>query len=157
MSNSSRPQSSSRSASASLETLGELFTPDLQDLTPGSFNDEFVIRGVVTNAIKNCGKSRQQIAEEMTGLLGAPVTKRALDSYTSDAADQNRFPAQYTRAFCYVTKDWSLIRCVSERSGLHVITKAERRLLELGRQTLIQERAAAAVARLKTELAEVQL
>jgi hypothetical protein len=137
--------------------LGELFTPDLEDVTPGSLNDEFVIRGLITTAIKNCSKSRQQIAEEMTNLLGATVTKRALDSYTSEAADLNRWPAQYTRAFCYVTNDWSLIRCVSERCGLHVITKAERKLLELGRQTLIQERAAAAIARLKSELAEVQL
>lgn len=137
--------------------LGELFTPDLEDLTPGSFNDEFVIRGLVTNAIKTCSKSRQQIAEEMTNLLGAPVTKRSLDSYTSESADQNRFPAQYTRAFCYVTQDWSLIRCVFERCGLHVITKAERKLLELGRQTLICERAVSAIAKLKQELQGVEL
>ena len=155
--NSSRSQFSSPSDTASLEIPGELFTPELTDTTPGSFNDEFVIRGLVTRAIKQCGKSRQQIAEEMTTLLGTVVTKRSLDSYTSEAADQNRWPAQYTRAFCYVTGDWSLIRCVSERCGLHVITKAERKLLELGRQTLIQERAAAAILQLKNELAGVTL
>ncbi len=93
----------------------------------------------------------------MSRLLGATVTKRSLDSYTSESADQNRFPAQYTRAFCYVTGDWSLLRCVTERAGLHVISASERKLLELGRQYLIGKRAAEAVSRLELELAEVTL
>jgi hypothetical protein len=126
-------------------------------VVPGSLNDEFLIRGVITRAIKNCPKKREAIAEEMTTLLGSKVTRRALDSYTSESAEQNRWPAQYTRAFCYVTGDWTLVRCVAELAGLHTITRAERKLLELGRQTIIAKRAAEAIARLEQELAGVQL
>jgi hypothetical protein len=120
-------------------------------------NDGFVIRAVVTQSIKNCGKSRDAIAEEMTVLLGTQVTKRALDSYTSESADQNRFPSQYTRAFCHVTGDWSLLHCVSERAGLHVISKAELKLTELGRQYVIQKRAAEMIQHLEEDLREVAL
>lgn len=124
---------------------------------PGSFNDELVIRGMVTEAIKNCGKSRQEIADAMTYLLGTQVTKRALDSYTSEAADQNRFPAQYLRAFCHVTGDWSLIHCVVERSGLHMVTATEQKLLDLGRQYLRRKQAEKTILAIEREFEGIQL
>ena len=120
-------------------------------------NDEFVIRATITKVIRESSKKRDVIAEEMSDLLGTKVTRRALDSYTSESAEQNRWPAQYTRAFCYVTGDWTLLRCVSDLAGLHTITRAEAKLLELGKQIILQKRAAAAVARLELELAAVEL
>lgn len=156
--NFAQPNSRRQQSAESLAECGELFTPNPEvDQTPGSFNDEFVIRGLITQSIKGCDKSRMQIAEEMSSLLGTQVTKRALDSYTSESADQNRFPVQYTRAFCFVTGDWSLLRCVTERAGLHVISKAERKLLELGRQYMIEKRAALAIEKLEIELQGVAL
>lgn len=154
---SSQTQSRSTPGTASLADSTGLFTSDTGDATPGSMNDEFVIRAVITRAIKQCPKGREVIAEEMTNLLGTPVTKRALDSYTSESAQQNRWPAQFTRAFCHVTGDWTLLRCVSERAGLHVISKAERKLMELGRQHLIQKRAIEMIAKLEAELSGVDL
>jgi hypothetical protein len=157
---SSWAKSAARPDKRSLANVGDLFTPDdaaSEEVTPGSFNDEFVIRAVVTRAIRDCDKKREQIAEEMSELLGTSITKRALDSYTSESAEQNRFPAQYTRAFCHVTRNWELLRCVTQRAGLQVISKSEARLMELGRQMLIQKRAAAAIVRLEAELADVAL
>jgi hypothetical protein len=125
--------------------------------TPGSFNDDHIIRGIVTDAIRKCPKTRDAICEEMSDLLGQRVTVRSLNSYTSEAAEEHRWPAQYTRAFCHATCDWRLLRCITERAGLHLITNAERKLLELGKQTLIIERAQAAVLKLKADLQKVSL
>lgn len=119
---------------------------------PGELNDEGVVRAIVTDAIRNCSKSREEICEEMTRLTGTSVTLRMLNSYTSEAAERHRWPSQFTRAFCHVTGDWSLLRCITERSGFHLITKAERELMELGRQYLIRKQADEAIGKLEKRL-----
>lgn len=93
----------------------------------------------------------------MSTLMGTAVTKRALDSYTSEAADQNRFPLQYTRAFCHATGDWRLLHCVAERSGLRVIDETGQHLLELGREYLREKDAAEKKAALEARLRGVKL
>ncbi len=161
---SSRLQESSHPVRKSLENLGESFTPDQPSLferveppSPGSLNDDGLVREIVTAAIRNNTKSRQQIAEEMSRLTGAAVTARMLNSYTSEAAEQHRWPAQYTRAFCYVVKDWTLLRCIVERSGFYMITPAEEELLELGREYLKQKRASEQIQAIEKRLRGVDL
>ena len=77
---------------------------------------------------------------------------RGLVSYTSESAEQNRFPMQYARAFCHTTGDWRLLTHVMERSGLTAMTAEQVRVYELGRQVLLQKRAAVTVAQLEKEL-----
>lgn len=153
---SSRPQDCAREPSESLAIVQENLTSlnaDTQVTSlPGSCDDERLIRGLLSEAIRLCKKSREQVAEEMSYLLGTQVTKRAIDSYTSESAEQNRFPMQYARAFCHATGDWRLLRCVIERAGLHLVTPEQVKVYELGRQMLLEKRAAAAVARLTKEL-----
>ena len=131
--------------------------PEEGNFLPGELNDECVVRGIVTEVIRTSAKSRETIADEMSRLCGTAITLRMLNSYTSEAAERHRWPAQFTRAFCHVTGDWTLLRCITERSGFHLITKAERELMELGRQYLIRKQADAAIARLERELQAVQL
>ena len=146
-----------------MENRGASFPTDQPSLfghtlpTPGSFNDESVVRGIVTQVIRSNRKSREQIAEEMSFLLGDRITVRMLNSYTSEAAEQHRWPLQYTRAFCQVVEDWSLIRCITERSNLHLISDDETRLLDLGRQYLRRKRADAAIADLEKQLEGIDL
>lgn len=111
-----------------------------------------MVRAIVTEAIKNCGKSRDIIAEEMSRLSGDRITVRMLNSYTSTAAEQHRWPAQYTRAFCYVVEDWRLLRCITERCGFHLISEEETELLELGRQYLKRKSADERIALLEAKL-----
>lgn len=144
-----------------MENTGELFPPDplvtLAGIVPGSFNDETIVRSLVTEAIRLCGKSREQIADEMTVMVGEKITLRMLNSYTSAAAEQHRFPQQYARAFCAATGDSRLLRCIAERAGLHIISGDDLKLLALGRQILTQKRAARQIALLETELEGVTL
>jgi hypothetical protein len=119
---------------------------------PGSLNDESIVRGIVTDAIRKSAKSREIIAEEMSQLVGARVTVRMLNSYTSGAAEQHRWPAQYTRAFCHVVQDWTLLRCITDLSGFHLISVEELDLLELGRQYLKRKSADEQITLLEAKL-----
>jgi hypothetical protein len=156
--NSSRVHSPASPHSVSREKIAESFRPEQMDLyadqapLPGSLNDESVVRGVVTEAIRHSTKSREEIAEQMSGLSGDHITVRMLNSYTSEAAEQHRWPAQYTRAFCQVIGDWGLLRCISERSGFHLINDDEVLLLDLGRQFLVRKRADEKIALLEAQL-----
>jgi hypothetical protein len=155
----SRLQSALRMPERSLEKFAKSFTPDQPSLfslqptpMPGSLNDDSLVRAIVTEGIRNSTKSREQIADEMTLLLADKVTIRMLNSYTSEAAEQHRWPAQYTRAFCYVIQDWSLLRCIAERAGFRLITAEEAELLELGRQFLMRKRADEEIALIEGRL-----
>lgn len=161
--NSSRFQSSARSVSASLQNSRQSFTPEQLPLyrgaapAPGSMNDDGTIRAIIADCIRQCTKSREQIADEMSHLVGEKITVRMLNSYTSEAAEQHRWPSQFTRAFCLVVQDWSLLRCIVERAGFYLIDEVEADLLELGRQTAARKAADEAIANLEIKLRGVKL
>jgi hypothetical protein len=108
---------------------------------PGSMNDDDLVRGIITQAIKSSKKSRTQIAEEMSYLLGDKVTDRMLASWTSGAMEKHRFPLHFSRAFCIATENWRLVRCVAELAGFTVIDKEDAEILELGRTYLARKAA----------------
>ena len=46
-----------------------------KSVSAGSLNDDLLVRSVITRSIKLCGKSRAQIAEEMSYVLSISVTE----------------------------------------------------------------------------------
>lgn len=118
----------------------------------GSMNDGALVRGVLVEAIRNSGKSRAQIADEMSRLVGRAITQRMLDAYTAESREDHRWPGELTRAFCSATGDDRLLRVLAESAGLRVITDAESHLLELGRNYLQRSRAERAITALEQRL-----
>ncbi|WP_148210158.1 hypothetical protein [Candidatus Korobacter versatilis] len=119
---------------------------------PGSMDDASLVRGILVDAIRKCGKSRPQIADELTELVGRKITERQLNGFTAESREDFRWPSELDRAFCFVTGDDRLLRTRAELAGFRVITVAEYDLLELGRQYLIRKRADAVVSRLEGAL-----
>jgi hypothetical protein len=124
---------------------------------PGSLNDDTLVRGIVTESIKRCQKSREQVADEMQRLLGVTVTARMITSFTSESKELHRWPGAWDRAFCIATGDFRLLRCRAEAAGFKVITEIEAELLELGRQYLRRKRADEEAAMLEKRLAGMEL
>jgi hypothetical protein len=92
-----------------------------------------MVRSILVEAIRACDKSRAQIAEEMSFLVGREITERMLNGFTAESKDDYRFPSELERAFCTVTGDNRLLISKVERHGLYVIDANEKDLLELGR------------------------
>jgi hypothetical protein len=124
---------------------------------PGSMNDAAIVRGVLVDAIRKCGKSREQIADEMSFYTGSEITVRRLNGFTAESAEDYRFPAELDRAFCTATADFRLLFCRAELAGYTVISAAEVDLLNLGRELLCEKRAAEKAALLEKRLAGVEL
>lgn len=123
----------------------------------GSLNDDSLVREIVTSSIKASGKSREQIAEEMTLLLGLRVTERMITAFTAESKEMHRWPGAWDRAFCRAVHDERLLTFRAELSGLRVIGCQEAALLELGRQHLVQKRASQRIAEIEHQLGGIQL
>jgi len=159
------PQSLSHEKPVSSANSSLFFSAEKQSLLfsglgkalPGSLNDAAIVRGVLVDSIRRCGKSREQIADAMSFYAGTEITVRRLNGFTAESADDYRFPAELDRAFCAATDDSRLLFCRVELAGYKVISESEAELLDLGREYLRQKRAAENVALLEKRLVGVDL
>jgi hypothetical protein len=116
-----------------------------------------MVRQAISAAIRRCSRSREQIADEMTRLLGIRVTVAMLNDYSATAKRQHRWPAAWDRVFSSVTGDNELLTCRVRAAGLIVIGPTEWELLELGTEYLRQKRAAEKLTRIEQSLKGVDL
>lgn len=66
------------------------------------------VRELLIAAIKRSPKSRAQVSDGMSTLLGINVSVRMLDDWTAQSKCRVRFPLAFVEAFCEVTEDSSL-------------------------------------------------
>lgn len=70
------------------------------------------VRELLAKVIRRCAKSREQIADEMSNLVGRQITVAMLNGYTAPSKEPARFPAAFVCAFCEATGDDRLQRLV---------------------------------------------
>lgn len=107
-------------------SLLSLLVQARKDATPGpagegSSNVSERLRLSLCDAIKQCRLSRWEIAGQMSHLLGHEVSKYVIDTWTSEAKDGHRIPAEYLPAFCLVVSDHSPLRLLAEVAGLFAL------------------------------------
>ncbi len=78
----------------------------------GTVPVEDEVRCLLRRRMKDSGKGRAQIAQEMCDLLGRPITPSMLADFTRNGTKkrQIRFPLAWTRAFDQVTGSDDLAR-----------------------------------------------
>lgn len=116
-----------------------------------------MIRAMLAEAIRKSGRSREEIAENMSRLTGTQVTVRRLNAFTAKSREDFRFPAELARAFCMATGDFTLLRNLIEMAGFRVVTKTEFDVLQLGHEYLTQKRATENMRLLEARLAGKEL
>lgn len=67
------------------------------------------LRRAITSAIYASGKSREQIAQEISANLGFCVHLDTLNSWTADSKRDRRIPAAVIPALCAVLRDGSIL------------------------------------------------
>lgn len=83
----------------------------------------------VALTMEESGMTREQIAQAMSEVLKAPVSKAVLDAYASQARDQNSISAIRLAALAQVTNDLRAINVLLEEAGLIVVPKKYEALL----------------------------
>jgi hypothetical protein len=109
------------------------------DQLPGSLDLETAVRCAVTEAIKRSPKKRLQVAEEMTALVGRPITERMIDAYCADSHEQHRFPLAWLPALCRVTGNFIAAEPVIRALGANIISAEQMKRLQFGEIALQRE------------------
>ena len=128
------------------------FTVDLfSNLKPepvvDRFDDEEVkawsVAGRLAKAValtmENSGKSREQIAAEMTEVTKTNVSKAMLDAYASQAREQHSISALRLAALAVATGDARAFNVLLEEAGLIVVPKKYEALLRRERAKEMRE------------------
>lgn len=103
------------------------------DQAPGSMDIDRAFRETVSEELRNCPKSRYQVAARMSELTGQDITKGMLDSWTAESKEQHRFPAVFLPAFCDAVGSTRLLRMLGNPVGAFVLPGPEALRAEIQR------------------------
>jgi len=95
------------------------------------------IAKALSHAIRESGKRREAIAEEMSLQLGRTVSVSTIDAYTSEAKEGHRIPLDRFIALIHATGSVDLLGWLAEQFGYVVVPAEYKDLIELH---LIRER-----------------
>jgi hypothetical protein len=104
-------------------------------------NLDVTIRTLAAASVKASGKSRAQIADEMSAHLGTAISEHMLFDVTAESKVNHRFPLLWVPAFCKATGDWRLLHAIAEECSFLLLSQKEADVLALGEECVAQKRA----------------
>lgn len=130
---------------------------------PGSLNIRQQVIAALTSALRHAGKSREQIADEMTLYTGEEITVHMINAWVCQSKENHRFPLEYLPAFRRATDSLDALNVVSQACGAFTLRGPDalradiRKLDEKTQATKEQEKALVSERkRLETLLQEVE-
>jgi hypothetical protein len=84
---------------------------------PGSLNIHAQTIAALSYALRHAGKSREQIADEMTLYTGDHITVHMINAWVCQSKENHRFPMEYFPAFRKATNDLGALNVTSRASG----------------------------------------
>lgn len=108
-------------------------TLDLFDWTPPAITPSFPARLIraaslramaskaLSISLKDSGKPRDRIAEEMASYLGEPCSKAMVDAYASEAREEHSIPLIRFIGVINATRDIRLLNMIAELFGWAVV------------------------------------
>lgn len=114
-------------------------------------------------SLRHAGKSREQIADEMSELTGEEISVHMINAWVCQSKEHHRFPLEYLPAFIKVTANLEPLNITSLACGAFTLRgpdalRADIRKIEEQKQAKKSEEKAldAEVKRLETLLKEVE-
>ena len=105
---------------------------------PGALNFSIELRGVLSEALKKCPRSRYEVAARMSELLGVEVTRYSLDAWTAESRQEWRFPFEFSAAFESACDTMCLQELLARKRGCKVLVGADTLKTELGKLELLE-------------------
>ena len=97
------------------------------------------VREAAGKDLKECRLSRDQVALELTGMVGREITVAQIDAFVAESKP-HRLPAELLPAWVKVTGSRRLLEALLGELGLSVATEEDREFAELGRVRLRDEK-----------------
>lgn len=99
----------------------------------GSFRRAEGVLEAIKTTLKRCSLSREQIADEMSRLLGEKVSDNHLANWAAESKNGYRIPLEWAAAFSMVTNDNRVIKAAFEGSGINILDDADMAFYEIGK------------------------
>lgn len=99
----------------------------------GSFRRAEGVLEAIKATLRRSALSREQIADEMSRLLGEKVTKHHLANWAAESKQDYRLPLEWAAAFSVVTNDTSVIKAAFLGSGINVLDDADMVFFDIGK------------------------
>ncbi|MBA3011107.1 MAG: hypothetical protein KKF12_18085 [Proteobacteria bacterium] len=103
------------------------------DCPAGSFRRSEAVQEAVRSALKRCLLDRDEIAEEMSRLLGEKISSNHIANWAAESKNGWRLPLEYAAAFSAVTNDNRVIKAAFSGSGINVLDDKEMTYFEIGK------------------------
>jgi hypothetical protein len=99
----------------------------------GSFDIDRRFREGISDALRQCPRSRWEVAARMSELTNTDITKTMLDSWTAESKEQHRFPAIFLPAFCEAVGNSDALKMLGRLVGVFVLPGPEALRAEIQR------------------------
>ena len=99
----------------------------------GSFRRAEAVQEAVQAALKNCFLSREEIADEMSRLLGEKISANHIANWAAESKNGWRMPLEYAAAFSVITNDFGVIKAALAGSGVNILEDGELAYYEIGK------------------------
>ncbi len=103
----------------------QLMLLDSPEPEAGSLDIHHEFCAALSRAISRSGKSRYQVASEMSEMIGRDITKSMIDAYTAESHHEHNFPAEYLPAFCIVCQNFDPLKLIGRHSRCEVLESQE--------------------------------
>lgn len=122
----------------------------------GTLNIALQIQEIIDKSIGQCPVSREVIAGKMAELTGQQITRFMLDSWTSSAKQNHRFPAEFIPAFCAAVGNDQLVTFLAGKIGIFTMQDRDVLRAELARKMEIREAANKDIKKIKMFMQEME-
>lgn len=103
------------------------------EYSAGSFRRTESVQEAIRLTLKDCRLSRDEIADEMSRLLGEKVSVNHIANWAAESKNGYRLPLEWAAAFCVVTNDSRVIKAALRESGINVLDDGEMVFFEIGK------------------------
>ncbi len=97
----------------------------------GAANINARLKEALALTLKEAPKSREQVCDKMTFLLGTEITRFMLDAWVSPSKEGHRFPAEYIPAFVLATGSLTSLHVLTDMCGVFAVPGADALRLEI--------------------------
>ena len=99
---------------------------DTLHLRAGSMRTKEAVTEAIRKAVQNCPIDREQVAAELSRLVGEEFSLHALNNIISDGKQNRRFPLEFVKALTVITGDLRIIRAAlqPEYDAINIHEKA---------------------------------
>lgn len=91
------------------------------------------LRKALSDAITASGRTRAQVADDLTESVGRRVSEPTINAWLADSKEGHRFPAAYLPAFCRAVGSLEPLVILASAAGGHVVDTTTLLLAERAR------------------------